>query len=1264
MAFRKPLGQVASERSIRPSFNVATVLRLHRLRLAGISPRSLLVFVVVAVGSLAPITVRANPFVYAAKHRGLQRSATGTGTGLTFGTRAESPVVGTPKAAARPSTVPVHSAPTNDSAGADAASEPGALELNKPGLTQPELGKPKLLRKGGLPPFYLHREYATHTTRAVTFPPLYVHRTPSKGHADRFFHADLGLTFGWYDKERQKRKVFNPIGLFFYGKTEHKTVWTSLPLLMGYKRVGEQYNFGQFPLFWAWGNRHVKNFLAIPLHFQQKTPDSFSAVTSLLFWYGHRDLGDDDRLNDRKHFIAFPLYFRLQRGLKRHEISPVYFAGSNGEKGIRHATLLPLFHWQSREFDNRRELWTLGWVQRSDRARRKRSWALPPLITFGSDTPTRRLLSITPLFWHSQNHLKASDAWVVGPFGAYRDPRQHNRWLLPFWWQLHDLEQRARTEVIFPLVRVRRTPEFRRVDTLLGSWKKTTAGGLSLGLHPLLSYVRRDPKGVSGEVILGGLAWWRRTEPGAAGGAGRKAWGIGPLAYRRTSGTRSSVGLPPLLSFFGRDGQKSYQVVTPLFWRFRDRDPTKQRHTLVLPPLYFHKDNRGVHGGLPPLIFAGSGTRRAYTVIPALAFGHVVDHERKESLTLSPLFVRWRAPERSTLGVGLLGWDIQRPDARHSVLFPLYYRRQVGTRTTMLTPLGGTIRDGDRHSWLLGPVYGGRTAIRTRVGVAPLFLHERRSGGPTRGSTTFLFPLFARDRRPQRDLDIWTPLIWRASVRDEKPRTGFAAIPLYFRQRQPHGVNIDAGPGWFHSRDRLRRTHTTIAGPFFHRLSRTALHTGVFPIAWWKDSVEQRRLFSLPLIYHDEDKLAGKHTTIAVPFWFDRKQANGRRTWVAFPFMLGRSRRNDYTRVSMLPPGYVDVFRLGKNRRLTGVVPFAFRYQKCGFVEGDAEGCRYTLWGSLPLFLYGKDGHGRTTHGALALYYYDRDPEGFRFYTPLAGAHIRPGERLKWYAGPLYRDTTRSHTTTALFPLFYDRRHRAVDERLTLIVPPLYISRHKQDRSWWQAGLLLWQFRKQHQVTTVVAPPVFGHVHAYAERRMTWLLPLFLRDNRMGKAEKWTAIFPALYFQHEQPDRFTAVQFPALWHFRKGEKRTTIGAFVWYDVERHGKRTQVVPALYVRRKTPDVTTTVLGPGLAWWRVHHHDPQGETAHAGARAPATRHFDWNALLGLFGGGRDAEGRFMTLFHARIPLRSRGGTSVRQPSPRSLAPAPAPAPTTPAP
>ncbi|WP_181198371.1 hypothetical protein [Enhygromyxa salina] len=1136
-----------------------------------------------------------------------------------------------------------------------------------------ELAVPKLQRKRTIPPFWLEREYDTHTTTALTLPPLFVHRQPKPGHPETLAHFDLSFTIAYYAKDRRKKRWMNPLALYFGGFSEHKTVWAAIPLLMGYRRVGEQFNFGQFPFVWWWGNRHVKNLFVFPFHYRKKAPDQVFGVSGFLAWYGSRNLDDDNIDNDRRHFVFAPVFFRFQRGLKTVDASPLYFGGKNLTKGLTHRTLLPFFHWQRREFGNRTELWTIPWIRRKDKARGHDAWALPLALSFHDRRPERELSAFTPLVWRHRDRIRDRTTWVALLGGAVEDPAQHISWAAPIWWRFADRQAKTSVSVLAPLALWKSGPEHFSLHTLaFSAWRARgeSARGGGGGSLPLLTFVSHTPLR-SRQFVLGGLAWrFVNNDPNNTGSfdaaARRSAWGVGPLVYRSTRGDdRARFGIPPLLTFTGREGSKSHQVVTPLFWHYRDRDPANTHNTWVVPPLYVQKRAQGFRAGMPPLFVAANDERHRYAVLPWLLFGHVEDKQEQTQKTIWPLFVRTKTPSSRVLGVGLIAWDVKREvtlagqasageglgepgvveQQRDSVLFPLYYRRQRGDRTLHLSPLGGALRRPEGNAWLATLAYGFSRGPGEREdglsrrggGLLPLLHHETRrdANGELAGATTSLFPLFLRDRRAERDLDIWTPLIWRARVRGDKPRNNLAIVPLYFGQRQKDGVDVDASLLFFHSRDRTRHTHTIVAGPFYHRLTRDKLITGLGPLSYWEDSPKRRLLVVPPLIVSLENKVTRQRTTVGLPLWFDRAQGNNRRVWMAFPFAVGVHRKHDFTKAGLAIPLFYDIHRLHKNFRFTGVVPLLFRYQKGGFLAEDDAADRYTLWGSFPLFFYGRDGRGRKTHSALALYWWDKDPEGFKLFTPLAGVAQKPGKELAWYAPLIYRKVTNEQHTTFVWPVFaYHKGYRKgangkpyKDISTTWALPPLYIARHNEDRGWWQSTLLVWQFRRPHKVSTAVLPPLFFIQDSYKQRRLHWFLPLYVRDNNIAKGETWTAVIPGLFVQHRNQKHNNAVQFPVLWHFDNPKRRVTIGGFVWYDVRRHdrGTATQVLPLVYARRETSEKVGHLIGPGLATWR---REAEGQ--------PPALH--WRALFWIFGGGNEDGQRYMWLFGAKIKLKSK--------------------------
>lgn len=1071
----------------------------------------------------------------------------------------------------------------------------------------------KLLSSRSVPPFWIDRTYDTHHTRAIGFPPLFVHRTAAPGFPQKLLHVDASLTFGWGTTDG-KRRWFSPAAGFFGSFSERKTVWGTAFLLMGYRRSGDQYSFGQFPTTWAWGTKYVKNLLVFPFHYQQKRPDGYRGVSAFLFWYGHKHRDDTIADNDRGWFVAAPVFYRFRRGVRRFDFAFAYMAGEHKLEGRKWFAITPFALWHESEFGNRRELWTLGWLRRTDRARGRSAWAVPIALTFGHRDPDRKVFAATPLFWKSENMLRGSKFTLAGPVGVYQDDRQKNLFVAPLWLQLHDRVAGSTLRILAPLAVARTTRDRTGVWTVLGGGMRSSKGYGAFALPGMVWVGRRD----DGRTLQGalGLFWHAKRPDGAAKG---HTFVAGPLGFFDRRGDKLRAGAPPLLIFAGRKGTTRWQVITPLLWHAHD--PTQQRRTVVAGPAYHHRRGDSFDGGVAPLVFWGGGSKYRYGIAPLLLISDTTNVLTRERLTLTPVFVRHSAPGRRTIGAAGLVWDAIRDGGkeRHTAVLPVYYRRIKGDDRLTLSLVGGRFTTPTTRTDVWGPWISRRTPTRTVRGVAPLVwtTREQTEDGIARSVSVVPFVIQYRSRND--DLDMFSPLVWRREIRGDRARKNLAVVPFYFRQRQPTGVDVDGGIGFFWSRDRTRHTHTLIAGPFFHRLSRKSVHTGLFPLSWWMDTESKRRLIALPSIVHVRDKKTGEHTTVAAPLWFDRRRANGRRTWGAFPFVFGGKRLHNFTRFSVAIPGFVDTFRIQKNSRFTGFLPFLFRHKKCGFVAEDDPSCTYTLWGSIPLFLYGKDGRGRITHGSL-LYVYDRDREGTKLYTPLFGLNNRPGKVLGWYAGPLAVKTTNTHQRFMLFPLVFRRKHRLEDRSLTFIAPPVFIGRVREDRRFFEAGLVVWQVRQQHKVATAVLPPLFFHSHAYAQRRLTWVAPLFLRDDNWGDDQTWTAIGPLAYVQRRKGENLDFVQFPLVWHIERGENHGTFGAFAWWDIAHKGRRVQLAPGAYLRVAGRRVDAHVIGPGLGWWWRGRGATEGD-------------FHWRGPIGLFGAGVEAGRRYVSLFGGRI-------------------------------
>jgi hypothetical protein len=109
---------------------------------------------------------------------------------------------------------------------------------------------------------------------------------------------------------------------------------------------------------------------------------------------------------------------------------------------------------------------------------------------------------VTPLVWRSENLVRGTTAWAAFPWVSYRDPRRRNRVLFPLFWQFGDRTTGATTTAIVPARRRTRRP----------------GRGFTLGLAPLLTFARHDPKGRSFQVVT--PLFWRFRDRTAYGGQG------------------------------------------------------------------------------------------------------------------------------------------------------------------------------------------------------------------------------------------------------------------------------------------------------------------------------------------------------------------------------------------------------------------------------------------------------------------------------------------------------------------------------------------------------------------------------------------------------------------------------------------------------------------------------------------------------------------------------------------------------------------------
>jgi hypothetical protein len=199
-------------------------------------------------------------------------------------------------------------------------------------------------------------------------------------------------------------------------------------------------------------------------------------------------------------------------------------------------------------------------------------------------------------------------------------------------------------------------------------------------------------------------------------------------------------------------------------------------------------------------------------------------------------------------------------------------------------------------------------------------------------------------------------------------------------------------------------------------------------------------------------------------------------------------------------------------------------------------------------------------------------PEPLRIPGAITGA---PPERARTLIPPFMRDVRGNVTTTALFPLYFDRRDGARHERFvvpyfyrrspglkadvalglawslrgpdrnTFVLPPFYT--HRKGESWGLGLLPLFStgvFQGHHHT---LIPPLLTWIDGDAKKRRS-LVALYF-DFREDQSRFW-GIFPLLWSKRDEVDRFTLIP-PLFFRFADDDPLAT---------------TTVVPPFYHKRR--------------------------------------------------------------------------------------------------
>jgi hypothetical protein len=527
--------------------------------------------------------------------------------------------------------------------------------------------------------------------------------------------------------------------------------------------------------------------------------------------------------------------------------------------------------------------------------------------------------------------------------------------------------------------------------------------------------------------------------------------------------------------------------------------------------------------------------------------------------------------------VAPLWWHTFSPQSQARVLAPfLWSFESYATRSlvTVLVPLAVHTRDAEGAFTYVVPFnFFWRDKEREHALVIPLFYSEsHRNGGSavswlgykfrdgprTSGSILWLY-WYGEDRSVRSKYHLLFPLLWDFAEKDDRATVVF---PLVWR---------------FASGD----ASTTVAGPWVHLRGQTSTFDAVLPL-WWSG----------------RDDKAGSAFKLLVPFFYWQSRANGRRVaWVS-P-IGGYSRDDDEGSKTLAIVPLLSFWRHDPDRTIRVFTPL--------YVHSRSERADTTTnWLGLLLY-YGREDPGGSTTAVTPLFWRFHDAQTGATATallPFVGRRVGPRDTTTFVGvfpvGAYWRSFAGGGWSGGLFPLAFfganaGRSHAVVfpflwhtagpDDATTVAAPFFY--RHRDPRG--HAGgiplaLTFWGARDGDSYA--VQFPLVWHFASERARSSTTVTPLgYLHRDADGWSLGAGPLLPILWVRSGQT-RSHAVLFPLFWHFRDGERSTTVVGPYWHRSWGGETTDALFPFLHFRRGArpggTDETSFTLLPF-----VHYH-----------------------------------------------------------------------------
>jgi hypothetical protein len=1009
------------------------------------------------------------------------------------------------------------------------------------------------------------------------------------------------------------------ISLLGYGHSRGRNSNGSIAWLYWYGRRADGGGYDLLlPLFYN-SRRPTGSTLGSPLGYYSRDGENKRGAVAWLYWFGRQRVEGDQRKSYDVLFpfvwsfrspqssttVLPPLFLHMRRPTYSFTtLFPLYWASRDPQKGSGWKVFFPLYFSRTGE-----EGQTFTWVTplggyRRDSVHNTRTLLLLPLYFHRRD-PQREIDFVLPVFLRHRNPQDGTATTLLLNFYRRNDPQGSTTTFFPLFWHFRDAATGATAHTLLPFYFRRSGPEETLTAAglfpLWGYYRNYREGGWSGGLFPLAFFGSRADKG---HGVLFPLLWHFRNP--------RSTTTLAIPFYFRMADRRSTVAaIPPLLYFYGREGEGDradrYHVQFPLFWRFTSGQTGTS--TTVVPPLFYKsgKDG-GWSGGLFPLLFAGNWPDRSHFVLFPLFWRFSDDKADRHSTLVLNYLHRRHGGETTDFLFPLVYWRRgAKPGAQPETsftLFPLLHYKRTTDRRLIVSPIAFSSRSPERKSGFIPPYFWYQSKYTSASGVPPVYFDFTRLD--TQERTRLYGPWVAIDS-PKSRARILFPLFGR--YRDDKD-AGTWVFPSYFHRRTSDGYALDTlFPLFWHSR--WPGNSTTVIGPWYRRAGPQKHNTGFVPLYIYARD-ESRRFILTPLFYERQNFKDGTgklfaallfyrttrpdgHTTVAFPLYWGRRI--GPRSYnVLFPLVWNFNDDEEKTSVTLAGPLYWSSNKDGKERTR----------------------------GILPVTWYSRDDEQRTaSHAFLPLFYEKHGPSQFTLLTLPFGFKNSP-DRSWWYALNLFHRDTVQSTFTTFFPLWFSHFNKGTETSTRVIPPLLHFSRSRPDRALSGWLLLFWRHRDIDSSTTLGLPILYD-IYNYHQNRLTLIAPVFFRYWRASDDTAYN--FAPLFYRRSSPDSSTTVAFPLYWDF-KGQ------------VDGQERRTQVLFPLYIGVTRPTYTARFIFPSI-YWRTGRGAEAGTSRfflfplyESAVKRPGD--YMWEVALGLFGYERIGRNRYLKLLFFPFELQ----------------------------